>query len=89
MSITKERVEGLVKEFSGNDKNTGSPEVQIAIITDKIRNITEHLKVNKKDNSGRRGLIVLVSQRRKLLNYIKKSSVANYKVIIEKLKIRK
>ena len=89
MSITKERVEELVKEFSGDDKNTGSSEVQIAIITDKIRNITEHLKVNKKDNSGRRGLIVLVSQRRKLLNYIKKSSVAKYKVIIEKLKIRK
>ena len=89
MSITKERVEELVNEFSGDDKNTGSPEVQIAIITDKIRNITEHLKVNKKDNSGRRGLIVLVSQRRKLLNYIKKSSVTQYKAIIEKLKIRK
>ena len=89
MSITKERVEELVKEFSGDDKNTGSPEVQIAIITDKIRNITEHLKENKKDNSGRRGLIVLVSQRRKLLNYIKKSSVTQYKSIIEKLNIRK
>jgi len=89
MSITKERVETLVKEFSGGDKNTGSSEVQIAIITDKIRNITEHLKINKKDNSGRRGLIVLVSQRRKLLNYIKKSSVTQYKTIIEKLNIRK
>ena len=89
MSITKERVEELVMEFGGDDKNTGSPEVQIAIITDKIRNITEHLKNNKKDNSGRRGLIVLVSQRRKLLNYIKKSSVTQYKAIIEKLKIRK
>ena len=89
MSITKERVEELVKEFSGDYKNTGSPEVQIAIITDKIRNITEHLKVNKKDNSGRRGLIVLVSQRRKLLNYIKKYSVTQYKAIIEKLNIRK
>ena len=89
MSITKERVEELVKEFSVDDKNTGSSEVQIAIITDKIRNITGHLKVNKKDNSGRRGLIVLVSQRRKLLNYIKKSSVTQYKAIIEKLNIRK
>ena len=89
MSITKERVEELVMEFGGDDKNTGSPEVQIAIITDKIRNITEHLKVNKKDNSGRRGLIILVSRRRKLLNYIKKSSVTQYKAIIEKLKIRK
>jgi len=89
MSITKERVEELVKEFSGDDKNTGSPEVQIALITDKIHNINEHLKVNQKDNSGRRGLIILVSQRRKLLNYVKKSSVSRYKAIIEKLKIRK
>ena len=89
MSITKERVEELVKEFSGDDKNTGSPEVQIAIMTEKIRNITEHLKANKKDNSGRRGLIVMVSQRRKLLNYVKKSSVTRYKAIIEKLNIRK
>jgi small subunit ribosomal protein S15 len=89
MSITKERVEELVKEFGGDGKNTGTSEVQIAIATDKIRNITEHLKVNKKDHSGRRGLIVLVSQRRKLLNYIKKSSVTRYKVIIEKLNIRK
>ena len=70
MSITKERVEELVKEFGGDDKDTGSPEVQIAIITDKIRNITEHLKLNKKDHSGRRGLILLVSQRRRLLSYL-------------------
>ncbi|MBC8310958.1 MAG: 30S ribosomal protein S15 [Candidatus Marinimicrobia bacterium] len=89
MSITKERVEELVKEFGGDDKNTGSPEVQIAITTDKIRNITEHLKTNKKDHSGRRGLIVLVSQRRKLLNYVKKSGIGRYKEIIEKLNIRK
>ena len=84
-----ERNEIYISFCSGDYKNTGSPEVQIAIITDKIRNITEHLKINKKDNSGRRGLIVLVSQRRKLLNYIKKSSVTQYKAIIEKLKIRK
>ena len=89
MSITKERVKELVKEFSGDDKNTGTPEVQIALITEKIRSITEHLKTNKKDNSGRRGLIVLVSQRRKLLNYIKKNSISEYKAIIEKLNIRK
>ncbi len=89
MSITKERVGELVKEFGDDDKDTGSPEVQIAIITNKIRNITEHLKVNKKDNSGRRGLILLVSQRRKLLNYVKKSGVGRYKTIIEKLNIRK
>tara|TARA_B000000609_G_C24052569_1_gene282076 strand:- start:168 stop:437 length:270 start_codon:yes stop_codon:yes gene_type:complete len=89
MSISKERVEELVKEFGGNEKNTGLPEVQVAIITDKIRSITEHLKSNKKDNSGRRGLIMLVSQRRKLLSYIKKEDVSNYKSLIEKLNIRK
>ena len=89
MSISKERVEELVKEFGGTEKNTGLPEVQVAIITDKIRSITEHLKSNKKDNSGRRGLIMLVSQRRKLLNYIKKEDVSNYKSLIEKLNIRK
>ncbi|MBT5956788.1 MAG: 30S ribosomal protein S15 [Candidatus Marinimicrobia bacterium] len=89
MSITKERVEELVKEFGGDDKNTGAPEVQIAITTDKIRNITEHLKINKKDHSGRRGLIILVAQRRKLLNYVKKTGVSRYKEIIEKLNIRK
>ena len=89
MSITKERVEELVKEFGDSDKNTGSSEVQIAIITNKIRNITEHLKANKKDNSGRRGLILLVSQRRKLLNYVKRSGAVRYKTIIEKLNIRK
>ena len=89
MSISKERVEELVKEFGGNEKNTGLPEVQVAIITDKIRSITEHLKNNKKDNSGRRGLIMLVSQRRKLLSYVKKEDAANYKTLIEKLNIRK
>lgn len=89
MSITKERVEELVKEFGGDDKDTGSPEVQIAIITDKIRNITEHLKLNKKDHSGRRGLILLVSQRRRLLSYVKKTDPGRYKTIIDKLNIRK
>ena len=89
MSITKERVEELVKEFGGDDKDTGSPEVQIAIITNKIRNITEHLKSNKKDNSGRRGLVLLVSKRRKLLTYLKKNNVDSYKKIIEELNIRK
>ena len=89
MSITKERVEELVKEYGGNSNNTGSPEAQVAIITEKIRNITEHLKKNKKDNSGRRGLIILVSQRRRLLSYLKKNNLTKYKSIIEKLNIRK
>ena len=89
MSITKERVEELVKEFGGDDKNTGAPEVQIAITTDKIRNITEHLKINKKDHSGRRGLVILVSKRRRLLDYLRKTNFDSYKNILEQLKIRK
>ncbi len=89
MSITKERVEELVKEYGGDEKNSGTAEVQIAILTEKIRNITDHLKGNKKDNSSRRGLIIQVAKRRKLLNYIKKDDIARYKSIIEKLNIRK
>jgi len=89
MSIAKERIEEIVKEYGGNEKNSGLPEVQIAIITEKIRNITEHLKNNKKDNSGRRGLIILVSKRRKLLSYVKKADLTNYKELIKKLDIRK
>jgi small subunit ribosomal protein S15 len=89
MSITKESVEELIKEYGGDEKNSGTTEVQIAILTDKIRNITDHLKGNKKDNSSRRGLIIQVAKRRKLLNYIKKDDIARYKSIIEKLNIRK
>ena len=89
MSITSERTKALIKDFGGDEKDTGSPEVQIAISTERIRNITDHLKNNKKDHSGRRGLINLVSSRRRLLNYIKKTNVARYKKIITKLEIRK
>ena len=89
MSITIENKKKLVKEFGDKHENTGAPEVQVAILTERINNITEHLKSNKKDHAGRRGLLGLVSKRRRLLSYIKKRDSKNYIAIIEKLGIRK
>ena len=89
MAIEKEKIEELVNEFGKNSNNTGSSESQIAILTERINNITSHLKANKKDHSGRRGLVILVSKRRRLLNYLRKNKLDNYKHVIEKLNIRK
>ena len=89
MSVTKEKVEELTKEFGKKENDTGSTETQIAVLTERIKNITSHLKDNKKDNSGRRGLVILVSKRRKLLNYLRRMNVNSYKSILEKLNIRK
>ena len=89
MSVTKEKVEELTKEFGKKENDTGSTETQIAVLTERIRNITSHLKNNKKDHSGRRGLVILVSKRRKLLNYLRRIDVNSYKSILEKLNIRK
>ena len=89
MSITKEKTAELIKEHGANDKDSGSSQAQIAILTERINTITEHLKVNKKDHSARRGLIAMVSRRRKLLDYIKKHSNEDYMAIIKKLDIRK
>ena len=89
MSVTKEKVEELTKEFGKKENDTGSTETQIAVITERIKNITSHLKNNKKDHSGRRGLVILVSKRRKLLNYLRRTNVNSYKNILEKLNIRK
>ena len=89
MSVTKEKIENITKEFGKKDNNTGSTETQIAVLTERIKNITSHLKNNKKDNSGRRGLVILVSKRRKLLNYLRRTNVNSYKSILEKLNIRK
>ena len=89
MSVTKEKIEELTKEFGRNENDSGSTETQIAIFTDRIRNITSHLKQNKKDHSGSRGLVILVSKRRRLLDYLRKNNVDGYKNILEKLKIRK
>jgi len=89
MSVTKEKVEELTKEFGKKENDTGSTETQIAVLTERIKNITSHLKNNKKDHSGRRGLVILVSKRRKLLNYLQRIDVNSYKSILEKLNIRK
>ena len=89
MSIEKNKIKELVKEHGKNDNDVGSTESQIAIFTERIKNITEHLKLNKKDNSGRRGLVALVSKRRRLLDYLKKNNSESYKTLINKLNIRK
>ena len=89
MSVTKEKVEEIIKEFGKKENNTGSTETQIAVLTERIKNITSHLKNNKKDHSGRRGLVILVSKRRKLLSYLRRTNINSYKNILEKLKIRK
>ena len=89
MTIEKEKIKELTNDFGKNDNDTGSSEAQIAIITERINNITSHLKLNKKDHSGRRGLVLLVSKRRRLLNYLKKNNLGSYQNIIEKLNIRK
>ena len=89
MTITKEKIENLTKEFGKEDNDTGATETQIAIMTERIRNITSHLKSNKKDHSSRRGLVILVSKRRKLLNYLRKTNFNGYKNILEQLEIRK
>ena len=89
MSVTKEKVEELTKEFGKKENDTGSTETQIAVLTERIKNITSHLQNNKKDHSGRRGLVILVSKRSKLLNYLRRTNVNSYKSILEKLNIRK
>ena len=89
MSVTKEKVEELTKEFGKKENDTGSTETQIAVLTERIKNITSHLKNNKKDHHGRRWLVILVSKRRKLLNYLRRTNVNSFKSILEKLNIRK
>ena len=89
MSITKERTKELIKQFGKSENNTGSTEVQIAILTDRIRNITTHLQTNKKDYSGQRGLIKMVSQRRKLTKYMLRYTPEKYDELRIELKLRK
>lgn len=89
MSITPERKAALIKEYGVKDGDTGSPEVQVAILTERIANLTEHFKTNKKDNHSRRGLLAMVSQRRRLLDYVKNKEEARYTSLITKLGIRR
>ncbi|WP_259781642.1 30S ribosomal protein S15 [Aestuariispira ectoiniformans] len=89
MSITAERKAELIKEFGAKDGDTGSSEVQIAILTERIRNLTEHLKDHKKDFHSRRGLLMMVGKRRRHLDYLRKNSESGYQEIIAKLGIRR
>ncbi len=87
--ITKEQKTQLINEYGRTPEDTGSPEVQIAILTFRIRELTEHLKVHQKDHHSRRGLLKLVGQRRGLLDYLKKNDLEGYRTLIERLGIRK
>jgi len=89
MSITDERKAELIKEYATKEGDTGSPEVQVAVLTERIKNLTEHFKGHKKDNHSRRGLLKMVSQRRKLLDYVKGKSEERYKDLITRLGIRR
>lgn len=88
LSISKERTAELVKEFGKGEGDSGSPEVQVAILTERIRNLTEHLKEHPKDHHTRRGLLMLVGKRRRLLVYIKNRDILEYRELIKKLGIR-
>lgn len=89
MSITVERKQALLKEFATSKDDTGSPEVQVAILSERVKNLTEHFRDHKKDNHSRRGLLKLVSQRRRLLDYLKKKDEGRYQTLIEKLGLRR
>ncbi|MFP6583672.1 MAG: 30S ribosomal protein S15 [Candidatus Hydrogenedentota bacterium] len=89
MAVSKERKAELTKEFGKDESDTGSPEVQVALLTENINNLTEHFKTHKKDHAGRRGLLKMVGQRRNLLNYIRQRDVAGYRTIIKTLGLRK
>jgi small subunit ribosomal protein S15 len=89
MSITAERKQQLMKDYAINENDTGSVEVQCAILTERITNLTEHFKTNAKDFGSRRGLLMLVGRRRRLLNYVKKESLTRYLSLINRLGLRK
>ena len=87
--MTKERKQEIIKTYGRDEKDTGSSEVQIALLTERINELTEHLKVHKKDNHSRRGLLKMVGERRSLLRYLSNNDVQKYRDIVEKLGLRK
>jgi len=89
MALTKDKKQDLIETHRKHDSDTGSPEVQIAILTERINSLTEHFKIHKKDHHSRRGLLKLVGQRRRLLDYLKGKNIERYRDIITKLGIRK
>jgi len=89
MSISSERKASLIKEYARESKDTGSPEVQVAVLSERIANLTEHFKTHKKDIHSRRGLLMMVSRRRRLLDYLKRRDQARYAALIERLGLRR
>jgi small subunit ribosomal protein S15 len=89
MSITPERKQELIKEYANSSSDTGSPEVQVAILSERISNLTQHFKAHAKDNHSRRGLLKLVSQRRSLLDYLNRVDTERYRKLIERLGLRR
>ena len=89
MSITGERKQEVIEEYKTRDGDTGSPEVQVAILSERIRNLTEHLKAHNKDFHSRRGLLMMVGQRRRLLDYLKGKEVGRYERLVERLGLRR
>ena len=89
MVLTPEAKKEIIEKFKIHEKDTGSPEVQIALLSNRIKYLTEHFKVHKKDHHSRRGLLKLVGQRRRLLNYLKKKDIERYRKVIKELGIRK
>ncbi len=89
MSLTKEQKQAIIREFAIHENDTGSPEVQVALLTYRINHLTEHLKIHKKDEHSRRGLLKLVGQRRRLLRYLERTDRQRYRQLIERLGLRK
>ncbi|MFC2950067.1 30S ribosomal protein S15 [Virgibacillus sediminis] len=89
MAITQERKNEIINEYKVHDSDTGSPEVQIAVLTEEITTLNEHLRVHKKDHHSRRGLLKMVGKRRNLLNYLRKKDVTRYRELIKKLGLRR
>ncbi len=89
MALVQDKKQELVQKYKRHDKDTGSPEVQVALLTERITYLTEHFKTHKKDHHSRRGLLKLVGQRRRLLDYLRSSDVGRYKTLIDQLGIRK
>ncbi len=89
MSLTKEKKQEIIKKYGANEKDSGRAEVQIAILTERINNLTSHFATNKKDHASRRGLLQMVGKRRRLLNYLKRKDIERYRTIIKELNLRK
>lgn len=89
MALSRERKNEIIAQFRTHEKDTGSPEVQVAILTEQINNLNEHLRIHKKDHHSRRGLLKMVGKRRNLLNYLRKKDVTRYRQLVEKLGLRR